>query len=82
MKVKIGSKSTVWEILLKKSFASWAVGNPDSKCFSDAFISSLKCREDPTSLETVLPRNMATLTISQVCGVVVGQEEKPTPKPM
>lgn len=25
---------------------------------------------------------MATLTISQVCWVVVGQEEKPTPKPM
>lgn len=30
----------------------------------------------------VLCRDIAELTISQVCGVVVGQEEKPTPKPM
>lgn len=39
--------------------------------------------KDPPSQERVLSRDMATLTISQVCGVVVvGQEEKPTPKPM
>lgn len=51
-----------------------AADNPDSKCFFHW--------EDPSSLESALLRDMATLTISQVCGVVVGQEEKPTPKPM
>lgn len=60
--------------LAQEDSDSWVADNPHSKCFFHW--------EDPSSLESALLRGMATLTISQVCWVDVGQEEKPTPKPM